>query len=112
MMLHDCFFGVQRDLGRIRGYATEILLALEHLHAKGLVHCDLTPQNVLREKGYNREKARLKLSNLGASCNFAYKEIADVMNISFETVRTYVRSIYDKLHVHSRAEATIKYHGR
>ena len=43
---------------------------------------------------------------------FAYKEIADVMNISFETVRTYVRSIYDKLHVHSRAEATIKYHGR
>jgi len=43
---------------------------------------------------------------------YAYKEIADVMNISFETVRTYVRSIYDKLHVHSRAEATIKYHGR
>jgi DNA-binding NarL/FixJ family response regulator len=42
----------------------------------------------------------------------AYKEIADLLNISFETVRTYVRSIYDKLHVHSRTEATLKYLGR
>jgi DNA-binding CsgD family transcriptional regulator len=41
-----------------------------------------------------------------------YKEIADLLSISFETVRTYVRTIYDKLHVHSRAEASIKYHGR
>ena len=42
----------------------------------------------------------------------AYKEIADLLNISFETVRTYVRTIYDKLHVHSRTEATLKYLGR
>jgi DNA-binding NarL/FixJ family response regulator len=42
----------------------------------------------------------------------AYKEIADLLNISFETVRTHVRSIYDKLHVHSRTEATLKYLGR
>lgn len=41
----------------------------------------------------------------------AYKEIADLMNISFETVRTHVRTIYDKLHVHSRTEATLKYLG-
>jgi len=41
----------------------------------------------------------------------AYKEIADLMSISFETVRTYVRSIYEKLHVHSRTEATLKYLG-
>jgi DNA-binding NarL/FixJ family response regulator len=43
---------------------------------------------------------------------YAYKEIADRLNISFETVRTYVRSIYEKLHVHSRTEATLKYLGR
>lgn len=43
---------------------------------------------------------------------YAYKEIADVLNISFETVRTHVRTIYDKLHVHSRTEATLKYLGR
>lgn len=42
----------------------------------------------------------------------AYKEIAGLMNISFETVRTHVRTIYDKLHVHSRTEATLKYLGR
>ncbi len=43
---------------------------------------------------------------------YAYKEIADLLNISFETVRTYVRTIYDKLHVHSRTQATLKYFGR
>ena len=42
----------------------------------------------------------------------AYKEISGLMNISFETVRTHVRSIYEKLHVHSRTEATLKYLGR
>jgi DNA-binding NarL/FixJ family response regulator len=41
-----------------------------------------------------------------------YKEIADALNISFETVRTHVRSIYEKLHVHSRTEAVLKYLGR
>jgi DNA-binding NarL/FixJ family response regulator len=46
------------------------------------------------------------------SKGYAYKEIADRLNISFETVRTYIRSIYEKLHVHSRTEATLKYLGR
>jgi DNA-binding NarL/FixJ family response regulator len=41
-----------------------------------------------------------------------YKEIADLLNISFETVRTHVRSIYEKLHVHSRTEAVLKYIGK
>jgi DNA-binding NarL/FixJ family response regulator len=43
---------------------------------------------------------------------YAYKEIADLLKISFETVRTHLRSIYDKLHVHSRTEAVLKYLGR
>jgi len=42
----------------------------------------------------------------------AYKEIADLMGIRFETVRTHVRTIYEKLHVHSRTEATLKYLGK
>lgn len=40
---------------------------------------------------------------------YAYKEIAERMNISIDTVRSYVRTVYDKLHVHSRTEAVVKY---
>src|ERR1035441_5880310 len=35
---------------------------------------------------------------------YAYKEIADRMSISIDTVRSYVRTVYEKLHVHSRGE--------
>jgi DNA-binding NarL/FixJ family response regulator len=41
-----------------------------------------------------------------------YKEVADRMNISIDTVRTYVRRVYEKLQVHSRHEAVIKFRGR
>ncbi len=40
---------------------------------------------------------------------YAYKEIADRMKISIDTVRSYVRTVYEKLHVHSRTEAVVKY---
>ena len=40
---------------------------------------------------------------------FRYKEIADQLGISFNTVREYVHSIYQKLHVTSRAEAVLNY---
>jgi DNA-binding NarL/FixJ family response regulator len=40
---------------------------------------------------------------------YTYKEIADRMNVAMDTVRTYVRKVYDKLHVHSRTEAVVKY---
>lgn len=41
-----------------------------------------------------------------------YKQIADTLGISTNTLRVHVRAVYDKLHVHSRTEATIKYFGR
>ncbi|HEX9785386.1 MAG TPA: response regulator transcription factor, partial [Opitutaceae bacterium] len=36
---------------------------------------------------------------------YLYKEIADALGIGRETVNTYIRRIYEKLHVHSRAQA-------
>jgi DNA-binding NarL/FixJ family response regulator len=39
---------------------------------------------------------------------YRYKEIADTMFISLETVRTHLRNIYQKLHVRSRSEAVLK----
>jgi DNA-binding NarL/FixJ family response regulator len=43
------------------------------------------------------------------SKGYAYKEIAERMKISIDTVRSYVRTVYEKLHVHSRTEAVVKY---
>jgi DNA-binding NarL/FixJ family response regulator len=42
------------------------------------------------------------------SKGYSYKEIADQLFISIETVRTYLRKIYDKLQVHSKVEALNK----
>jgi DNA-binding NarL/FixJ family response regulator len=38
-----------------------------------------------------------------------YKEIADVLSLSIDTVRMHIKGIYGKLHVHSRGEAVAKY---
>jgi DNA-binding NarL/FixJ family response regulator len=38
-----------------------------------------------------------------------YKEIAHLLKISIPTVNTHIRNIYEKLHVHSRAQAVAKY---
>ena len=37
------------------------------------------------------------------------KEIADKLGLSFDTIRNRLRQVYDKLHVHCRAEAVMKY---
>lgn len=40
---------------------------------------------------------------------FLYKEIADSMHVSYATVHTHIRHIYEKLHVRSRTEAVAKH---
>ncbi len=43
------------------------------------------------------------------SQGFLYKEIADKIGISYETVHTYIRRIYEKLQVRTRTEAVAKF---
>lgn len=97
--------------------STGLLAAIREVHAGG---SPMTPQIARRvvqhfrkapeasselEKLTPREKEILEQLTQG----FLYKEIGENLGISMDTVRTYVRKIYDKLHVHSRAGAMMKY---
>ena len=42
---------------------------------------------------------------------FLYKEIAEAMKVTYATVHTHIRHIYEKLHVRSRTEAVAKHLG-
>lgn len=61
--------------------------------------------NVEIEKLSGREREVLDRLAEGIS----YKEIADVLTLSIDTVRMHIKGIYGKLHVHSRGEAVAKY---
>ena len=52
----------------------------------------------------NREQEILQSLSKGNS----FKMIASDLGLSIETVRTHIKSIYDKLHVHSQTEAVSK----
>jgi DNA-binding NarL/FixJ family response regulator len=54
-----------------------------------------------------REEEVLQMLAKGYAC----REIASRLSLSYETVRVYLRRIYEKLHVHSRTEAVLKYRG-
>jgi DNA-binding NarL/FixJ family response regulator len=45
----------------------------------------------------------------GLSRGNPYKQIAGELGISLSTVRTYIQRIYEKLHVHSKTEAVMKF---
>jgi DNA-binding NarL/FixJ family response regulator len=53
----------------------------------------------------HREQAVLD----GLAKGWTYKQLASELDISIDTIRTYIRRIYEKLHVQSRTEAVAKY---
>ena len=94
----------------------ELLAALRYVHVGGspmnshiarrVAQC--FPANPMTQEETDlspREWEVLKMMAQG----FLYKEIADALNIRVRTVDTYVRRIYEKLHVRSRAQAVAKY---
>lgn len=57
------------------------------------------------ERLSKREREVLELLAQGVP----YKEIADALSLSIDTVRIHIKGIYSKLHVHSRGEAVAKF---
>jgi DNA-binding NarL/FixJ family response regulator len=67
-------------------------------------HQDEPPLSPETEGLSPREREVLELLARG----YFYKEITEALSISISTVNTHVRRIYEKLHVHSRAQAVAK----
>ena len=100
--------------------ADELIRAVEQVHSGGapmtmqiarkvINHFQQIPKSAPDvEKLTPREQEVLTLLSKG----YLYKEIASHLGISINTLRNHLRTIYDKLHVHSRTEATVKYLGR
>ena len=63
------------------------------------------PSSQSTETLSDREQQVLDLLSQG----LMYKEIADKLTISYETVHTYIRRIYEKLQVRTRTEAVAKF---
>ena len=98
-----------------RTASARLLEAIRDVHAGG---SPMTPQLARRVVQYFSQSGDSTVSTLTPgerefldqlAKGYAYKEIADRMTISIDTVRSYVRTVYEKLHVHSRTEAVVKY---
>jgi DNA-binding NarL/FixJ family response regulator len=95
----------------------ELLDALQDVHHGGSPMTSNIARKVVQSFGHARhssvtadelsprEQEVLDLLARG----YLYKEIAERLNISIPTVNTYVRRMYEKLHVRSRAQAVAKY---
>jgi len=69
-----------------------------------------TPRKQAKEFELLTERERQVLDQLANG--YRYKEIADRLQLSIDTVRTHVRNLYDKLHVSSRTDALNKLYPR
>jgi DNA-binding NarL/FixJ family response regulator len=80
----------------------KLLQAIREAYAGG---SPMTPQ-VARRVVQHFQRIPESVSGLE---KFRYKEIVDNLGISHGTLHSYIRNIYEKLHVHSRTEAVVKY---
>ena len=96
----------------------ELLTAVEEVHRGGspmtsniarkvVQSCrQANPATIQNSDGLSpREQEVLDLLARG----YLYKEIADSLQLSVQTVNTYIRRIYEKLHVRSRSQALAVY---
>jgi DNA-binding NarL/FixJ family response regulator len=74
---------------------------------KVMDYFDRSAKNAAADEGKLTKRENEVLALLAQG--FLYKEIGDRLGISMYTVKNYLHSIYEKLHVQSRTEAVIKY---
>lgn len=69
---------------------------------------DLFPRAPAQSTELDRLTAREQEVLRSLATGNSYKMVADALQISIDTVRTHIKRIYEKLHVHSVAEAIAK----
>lgn len=95
---------------------SELLASLQQVHAGGSPMSSNIARKVVQSFRRQqpaagsvelspREQEVLELLARG----YLYKEITNSLNVSMGTVNTYIRRIYEKLHVRSRSEAIARY---
>jgi len=101
-----------------RSSPTKLLAAIREVHGGGSPMTSSIARKVVASFQKNsggkaephgqlspREQAVLD----GLAKGWTYKQLASELDISTDTIRTYIRRIYEKLHVQSRTEAVAKY---
>jgi DNA-binding NarL/FixJ family response regulator len=96
--------------------AADVVQAVHALHAGGspmgpgiarrVLHSFAGPRKQAKEMALLSQRERQVLEQLAKG--YRYKEIADSMHLSIDTVRTHIRNLYEKLQVSSRTDALNK----
>ncbi|MDC0325233.1 response regulator transcription factor [bacterium] len=103
-----------------RSTSAEILQAIQEVSNNGAPMTGIIARKVITHFRHDRKRTDCKLDLLSnreseilelLAKGDLYKEIAAKLSISYETVHTHIRRIYEKLHVHSRTQAVSKYLG-
>ena len=80
---------------------------MSHSIARKVLASFHQPDRVATQKTHLTSREQMVLECLAKG--LTYKRTAEKLSISIDTVRTYVRRVYEKLHVQSRTEAVAKY---
>ena len=101
-----------------RSSPTKLLQAIREVHAGGSPMSSSIARKVVAsfqnskgagDKPHAHLSPREEMVLERLAKGLTYKQIADQLQISIDTIRTYLRRIYEKLHVQSRTEAVAKY---
>jgi DNA-binding NarL/FixJ family response regulator len=99
---------------------SQLVAAIHEVHSGG---SPMTPQIARRVVQHFRKSSAVRADVEGLTPRelevlehlargHRYKEISESLGLTMDGIRFHIRRIYDKLHVHSRTEAVLKFLGR